>query len=48
MMQYSKLILNSLLDSYENSLLFTGENKVNRPIAFPFVKKKIILFKKCC
>ncbi len=41
MVQYDKKILNSLLDSYENSLLFTGENKVNINIDFPFNKKKL-------
>lgn len=41
MVQYDKRILNSLLDSYENSLLFTGENKVNISIDFPFNKKKL-------
>ncbi len=41
MVQYDKKVLNSLLDSYENSLLFTGENKVNINIDFPFNKKKL-------
>lgn len=41
MVQYDKKILNGLLDSYENSRLFTGENKVNISIDFPFNKKKI-------
>lgn len=36
MVQYDKKILNSLLDSYEKSLLFTGKNKVNIRISFPF------------
>jgi len=41
MVQYDKKVLNSLLDSYENSLLFTGENKVNISIDFTFSKKKL-------
>lgn len=39
MVRYDARILNGLLDSYENSLLFRGENKVNIHIAFPFTKK---------
>lgn len=38
-MQYDKRILNQLLDTYENSLLSRGENKVRVQIAFPFTKK---------
>lgn len=41
MVQYDRKILNALLDSYENSRLFTGENKRNISIDFPFHKKKI-------
>lgn len=41
MVQYDRKILNGLLDSYENSRLFTGENKVSVSIDFPFNKKKI-------
>lgn len=41
MVQYDNKIVNGLLDSYENSRLFTGENKVNITIDFPFTKKKI-------
>lgn len=41
MVQYDKKVLNGLLDSYENSLLFTGENKVNISIDFPFNKRKL-------
>lgn len=41
MVQYDRKVLNHLLDSYENSRLFTGENKVNISIEFPFNKKKI-------
>ncbi len=40
MVRYDKKILNSLLDSYENSLLFTGENKVMIHIEFPFSKRR--------
>ncbi len=39
MVRYDTKILNSLLDSYENSLLSRGENKVAVHIAFPFTKK---------
>ncbi len=41
MVQYDKKILNTLLDSYENSLLSKGENKVKIHINFPFSKKTI-------
>ncbi len=41
MAQYERKILNGLLDSYENSLLFTGENKVSINIAYPFTKKSV-------
>ncbi len=41
MAQYEKRILNALLDAYEGSLLFSGENKVAVNIAFPFTKKRI-------
>lgn len=39
MAQYDVKILSGLLDSYENSLLSQGENKVNIHIAFQFTKK---------
>lgn len=39
MAHYDIKILSSLLDSYENSLLSRGENKVNIHIAFQFTKK---------
>lgn len=39
MVQYDKVVLNKLLDSYENSKLFTGENQVNISISFPVNKK---------
>lgn len=38
MISYEKKILNALLDSYENSLLSRGENKVAVHIAFRFTK----------
>lgn len=41
MVQYEKMIINALLDSYENSVLFTGESKVKRNILFCFNKKTI-------
>lgn len=41
MQQYDLKILNALLDSYENSLLSRGENKISVHIEFPFTKKKI-------
>ncbi len=41
MVRYDTRILNCLLDSYENSLLSRGENKVAIHIAFPFTKKTI-------
>lgn len=41
MVQYDKKILNDLLDSYEKSLLFTGKNKVNIRISFPFTAKSV-------
>lgn len=39
MAHYDARILNGLLDSYENSLLSRGVNKVAVHIAFPFTKK---------
>lgn len=39
--QYDKKILNALLDSYENSLLSRGENKVAVHVAYAFTKKNI-------
>ena len=41
MMPFEKKILNSLLDSYENSRLSRGENKVKIHISFPFQKTKL-------
>lgn len=41
MERYDLKILNSLLDSYENSLLSRGENKVQIHISFPFTKKML-------
>lgn len=40
-MPYESVILNGLLDTYENSLLSRGENKVAVHIAFPFTKKSM-------
>ena len=39
MAHYDARMLNGLLDSYENSLLSRGENKVAIHIAFHFTKK---------
>lgn len=41
MVQYDRYILNTLLDSYENSLLFTETNKVKVSVKFTFNKKNI-------
>jgi len=41
MLRYEKYILNKLLDSYEDSSLFMGKNKVNIHITFPFTVKSI-------
>lgn len=41
MKQYDIFVLNQLLDSYESSLLSTGENKRNIHIEFHFVKKSL-------
>ncbi|MGN0327155.1 MAG: Wadjet anti-phage system protein JetD domain-containing protein [Lachnospiraceae bacterium] len=41
MVQYDRKILNHLLDTYENSLLSTGENKRTIQIEFRFTKKTI-------
>ena len=38
-MRYEEKILGALLDSYENSLLSRGENKVAIHVSFPFTKK---------
>lgn len=39
MVRYDVRILNGLLDTYENSILSRGENKVNIHIAFPFTRE---------
>ena len=39
MARYDRMLLNALMDIYERSLLFSGENKVNVRIAFPFTRK---------
>lgn len=41
MADYDRKILNALLDSYENSVLSRGENKVSVRIAFRFTKRSI-------
>ena len=44
MVQYDKKIVNKLLDSYESSTLFTGKNKVNVHIAFPFNRSTLPVY----
>lgn len=39
MVQYDKKVLNKLLDSYEESTLFTRKNKISVNISFPFNRK---------
>lgn len=41
MKRYDEKVLNSLLDKYENSLLYTGQNQRKQSIAFP-VKKSTL------
>ncbi len=41
MVQYDRMILNRLLDTYEASLLSTGENRRNIHIEFRFTKKAL-------
>lgn len=41
MVQYDRKVLNHLLDTYENSLLSTGENKRTIQIEFRFTKRSI-------
>lgn len=41
MVQYDKVVLNKLLDSYESSLLSTGKNERTIHIEFKFMKKYI-------
>lgn len=41
MKRYDEKLLNAMLDSYENSLLSKGENKVRIRIAFNFTKKNL-------
>ncbi len=41
MVQYDRTILNKLLDTYESSLLSTGENRRNIHIEFPFTRKAL-------
>ena len=40
-MRYDELILGNLLDSYENSLLSSGKNKVQIHISMSFSKKNM-------
>lgn len=44
MAQYDKIILNRLLDTYESSLLSTGENRRNIHIEFRFTKKALPVY----
>lgn len=39
MNKYKKLILNALIDKYENSISFVGQNKVNQSISLSFNKR---------
>ncbi|MBR4059660.1 MAG: hypothetical protein IKK03_07455 [Lachnospiraceae bacterium] len=41
MVQYDKAVLHKLLDSYERSKLFTGDNQININISFPVNKKTL-------
>ena len=41
MAHYDKKLLNALVDSYERSLLFSGQNKVDVKIAFYFTRRTI-------
>lgn len=41
MVQYDRYVLNTLLDTYESSLLSTGENRRNIHIEFRFTKKSL-------
>lgn len=41
MARYDRKLLNALVDTYERSLLFSGQNKVNVKIVFPFTRKTI-------
>ena len=41
MVQYDRKVMNSLLDTYENSLLSTGENKRTIQIELRFTKNMI-------
>lgn len=44
MVQYDKMVLNHLLNTYENSLLSTGENKRTIQIEFRFTKAAIAAY----
>lgn len=41
MKRFSKIILNTLIDKYEDSLLYRNENQINITISFKFNKKTI-------
>ena len=41
-MQYDRLLLNNLMDSYEKSLLSSGKNKVQIRIAMTFSKRNLL------
>ena len=41
MVHYEHKLLNALVDTYERSLLFMGQNKVNVKIAYPFTRKTL-------
>ncbi len=44
MAQYDRYVLNKLLDTYESSLLSTGENRRNIHIEFPFTRKTMAAY----
>ena len=44
MVQYDRYVLNKLLDTYESSLLSTGENRRNIHIEFRFTKKLLPVY----
>lgn len=41
MAQFDNYVLSELIDSYERSVLFTGENKINTKVTYLFSKEKI-------
>ena len=44
MVQYDRMVLNHLLDTYENSLLSIGENRRKVQIEFRFTRTSICTF----